>query len=191
MKDFGITNTTLGTFTVSIYMFGLVCGPLVIAPLSELYGRLPIYHTGNLVFLGFTIGCAKSTNAPMFMVFRFIAGCAGSVPLAVGGGTIADIMKEEERGIAMGLYAMGPSMGPALGPLVGGFVAQNIGWRWTFWVLAIAVCSLFFLSFLSLLIRSFLCSNDNVYIAARHCFRHQSCLPTRNISKSTLKTDPA
>jgi multidrug resistance protein len=139
MEDFQSTNTTIGALTVTIYLLGFALGPLLIAPLSELFGRLKIYHICNGVFLSFTIGCALSTNVGMFMGFRFLTGCAGSAPLTIGGGTVADVIPQEKRGAAMGIFAVGPLLGPVIGPIMGGFIAQNIGWRWTFWVLAIVV----------------------------------------------------
>ncbi len=42
MAEFGSTNIELGTFVVSIYVLGFASGPMVLAPLSELYGRMPI-----------------------------------------------------------------------------------------------------------------------------------------------------
>ncbi|RAQ66402.1 MFS transporter [Aspergillus flavus] len=95
------------------------------------------YHVCNLIFFGFTIGCAKSTGTVMFLAFRFLAGYAGSAPLTIGGGTIADVIPKEQRGVAMGMFSLGPTLGPSLGPIIGGFVAQYKGWRWTFWVLLI------------------------------------------------------
>lgn len=40
----------------------------------------------------------------------------------------------EQRGTASGLWVLGPLLGPNLGPLIGGFLADSIGWRWTFWI---------------------------------------------------------
>ncbi len=48
MKDFHTTNEEIGSLAVTIYLLGFACGPLIIAPLSELYGRLPAYHVCNL-----------------------------------------------------------------------------------------------------------------------------------------------
>ncbi|KAE8327561.1 major facilitator superfamily domain-containing protein [Aspergillus sergii] len=138
-EEYGITNPSLQSLIVSIYMLGLVCGPLAVAPVSELYGRLIPYHVCNLIFFGCTIGCAKSTGTGMFLAFRFLAGCAGSAPLTIGGGTIADVIPKEQRGVAMGMFSLGPTLGPSLGPIIGGFVAQYKGWRWTFWVLLVLV----------------------------------------------------
>ncbi|KAK4867143.1 hypothetical protein LT330_007884 [Penicillium expansum] len=135
--EFGITDSTLETMTVSLYILGFAIGPLIFAPLSELYGRLVIYNVCNVVYLAFTFGCAFSTDTAMFLVFRFIAGSAASGPMSIGGGTVADVTVQEKRGRAMALFTMGPILGPILGPLIGGFVSQYLGWRWTFRIILI------------------------------------------------------
>ena len=73
----------------------------------------------------------------MLIAFRFLAGCAA--PFTIGGGVIADLIIQEERGVAMSLFSVGPLLGPIVGPIAGGYLAQAEGWRWVFWVIAIAV----------------------------------------------------
>jgi MFS family permease len=114
-KEFHITSSTIVSLTVSIYLCGFAVGPMFIAPLSELYGRLVIYHTCNVIYIGFIIGCALGKNTGMFLVFRFLAGCASSGPLTVGGGTVADVVPPAQRGRAMSLFFMGPLLGPVGG----------------------------------------------------------------------------
>ncbi|KAK4495199.1 hypothetical protein PRZ48_013526 [Zasmidium cellare] len=96
-EEFGITSSTLVSLTVSIYLAGFAVGPMLIAPLSELYGRLIIYHTSSVFYIGFIIGCALSRGTGMFLAFRFLAGCAASGPTAVGGGTVADVVPPAQR----------------------------------------------------------------------------------------------
>ena len=139
MREFKSTNIELGSFVVSVYVLGYAFGPLLIAPLSELYGRLYLYHACNLLFVILTVACALSSSLNMLIGFRFLAGCAGSAPLTLGGGTIADMIVQEKRGGAMSIWAMGSLIGPVIGPVAGGFLSQAKGWRWVFWVLAIAV----------------------------------------------------
>ncbi|KAI0117826.1 putative MFS transporter [Nemania sp. FL0031] len=136
-EDFHFTDPTIEAFTVSIYVLGFAVGPIFLAPLSELYGRLVIYHACNVVYTAFTIGCTFSTNVAMFLVFRILCGIAASGPLSIGGGTIADITPQEERGKAIALFGVGPLLGPVIGPIIGGFVTQNVGWRWTFRIILI------------------------------------------------------
>ncbi|KAJ6790267.1 hypothetical protein PWT90_06583 [Aphanocladium album] len=136
-EQFGITSSIVATFTVSIYILGYVIGPVLLSPLSELYGRLVIYRLCGLVYIAFTIGCALSTNTPMFLIFRLICGCAASAPLVIIGGTIADLYVPAERGAAVAISCISPLFGPALGPVIGGFVSRSLGWRWTFWLILI------------------------------------------------------
>lgn len=139
MDEFNNTNELLAALVVSIYVLGLAFGPLVLAPLSEVYGRLIIYSTCNILYVIFTVACAVSTNMDMLIVFRFLAGCMGSAPLAIGGGTIADLFPIHQRGLALSFYTLGPICGPVVGPVAGGFLSQAKGWRWIFWLLAIFV----------------------------------------------------
>jgi hypothetical protein len=112
MTEFNSNNEELASFVVSIYVLGFAVGPLILAPLSEIYGRLPVYHVCNICFLLWTIGCALATNLNMLIGFRLMAGIFGSAPLVNGGGTIADIIIQEKRGAAMAMFAMGPIIGP-------------------------------------------------------------------------------
>lgn len=139
MSEFHITDIQLGSFVVSVYLLGYAFGPLILAPLSELYGRLVVYHTCNLLFVLMTVTCALSRNMNMLIAFRFLAGTFGSCPLTIGGGSIADMVIQEKRGGVMAIWALGPLMGPVIGPVAGGYVTQSIGWRWTFWIIAIVV----------------------------------------------------
>ena len=96
---------------------GYVCGPLVIAPLSELYGRNIMYNVCNFIFLIFTIACALANNLAALIIFRLLAGTAASCALTVGAGTIADVVSAEKRGLAMVGWIMGPLVGPTTGPI--------------------------------------------------------------------------
>lgn len=112
MKEFKSDNLELASFVVSVYVLGFAVGPLFFAPLSEIYGRLPVYHTCNFLFFACNIGCALAPNLNFLVGFRFLAGVFGSAPLTNGGGTIADLVTQEKRGKAMSGFVMGPMIGP-------------------------------------------------------------------------------
>ena len=143
MVEFGINNDQLATFVVSVFVLGFAFGPLVTAPLSELYGRTIIYHVCNALFTIFTIACALATNMNMLIGFRFLAGFSGVAVITCGSGTIADLMPPERRGGAMAIWSVGPLLGPVVGPVCAGFLVEAKGWRWVFWVISIAVCKIF------------------------------------------------
>ncbi|KAL9076694.1 MAG: hypothetical protein Q9157_003563 [Trypethelium eluteriae] len=109
------------------------------SPLSETIGRLSVYHGSNLFFVIFSIACGVSSNMRMLIGFRFLMGTFGSVPVTIGGGTVADMMPPLKRGKAINLWALGPSLGPVIGPACGGWLSQRASWRWNFYVIAIFV----------------------------------------------------
>ncbi|KAH8701039.1 bicyclomycin resistance protein [Talaromyces proteolyticus] len=137
MEDFNSSSELLQAFMVSVFVLGNAFGPLIWAPLSEIYGRFYIYHGTNVAFVALTVGCALAPSLSVLIALRFLAGLFGGAVLANGGASIADMMPPAKRGLFMGLFILGPVMGPAVGPICGGFLSTAKGWRWVFWLVAI------------------------------------------------------
>jgi MFS family permease len=115
MADFNSSSVILAAFVVSVYLIGYAFGPLVCAPMSEIYGRWPVYQITNVLFIIFTIACAVAPSLDSLIGFRFLAGAAGSAPLVLGGGSVADLYTREERGSKMAIFSIGPLLGPVAG----------------------------------------------------------------------------
>ena len=142
-------STELLTAGISLFVLGFALGPLLWAPLSELFGRQIIFLISFVGFTAFNAGCIGAQNIGTLLVLRFFAGAFGSSPLTNAGGVIADIFNVSERGLALALFSLAPSMGPCIGPVVGGFVGENVGWRW---VLAVTTIFSGFMLFLGVLL---------------------------------------
>ena len=123
-------STEVVTLGVSLFVLGFAIGPLLWAPLSELYGRQILFIGTYLMLTVFNAGAAGSQNIQTLVILRFFAGAFGSSPLTNAGGVIADVFTASERGLAMGVFALAPFLGPTIGPIVGGFLGQSKGWRW-------------------------------------------------------------
>ena len=139
MNEFGESSVVMSSFVVSVYIIGYAFGPLVIAPMSELYGRLWVYHINSFLFIIFTMACGLSTNLGMICAFRFLAGVAGSCPITVGSGSIADTFPQDQRGKVMSIWTFPILFGPSIGPVIGSYLSEGAGWRWDFWLLVICV----------------------------------------------------
>ncbi|KAJ3783432.1 multidrug resistance protein 4 [Lentinula aff. detonsa] len=135
---YGVTSTTETSLMLSVFLISFAFGPLLLAPLSEMYGRTWVLHFGTFFSLAFNLGCAFAPNAGAFIGFRFLNGFSGSAPIACGGGSIGDLFSERDRASAMAIYSLGPLIGPAVGPVAGGFIAQTIGPKYVFIVIAAA-----------------------------------------------------
>ena len=127
----------VATLGVSLFVLGFAIGPLLWAPLSEIYGRQILFMTTYAVLTAFNAGAAGAQNIQTLLILRFFAGAIGSSPLTNSGGVIADMFPASQRGLAMCLFASAPFLGPTLGPIVGGFAGEFIGWRWVEGIIAI------------------------------------------------------
>lgn len=110
---------------------------MLTAPLSEYYGRRPVYLVSWFIFAIFQLPQALATNIETILICRFISGFAGSTPLANTGGVVHDLFGRDEGGYAVAIYALSSTDGPPFGNVSMGYIAQYKGWRWLFWVFLI------------------------------------------------------
>jgi MFS family permease len=102
----------------SLFVMGFAIGPLLWAPLSELYGRQKTFFISYMCLAAFSAGAAGANSMATLIILRFFAGAFGSSPLTNAGGVIADLFQAKQRGIAFSIFAMAPFLGPALGKTI-------------------------------------------------------------------------
>ncbi|ETI26139.1 hypothetical protein G647_02916 [Cladophialophora carrionii CBS 160.54] len=126
----GTQTSTLGT---TLFLFGFGLGPLLWAPLSEVYGRKNAVLPPMFVAAMFSFGSGAAKDIQTIMITRFFAGFFASAPVTNTGGVLADLFPASQRGIAIATYAMAVVLGPVFGPIIGAalVVQRNLRWRWT------------------------------------------------------------
>jgi hypothetical protein len=122
METFGVRSKTLVVLGITTYLAGLALGSIILAPLSEMYGRRPVYLIAVFMFVALIIPCALAQDLPSILVVRFLGAIAGSAMISNAPGTVADIVHDDFRALAFSIWSIGPMNGPVVGPLVGGFV---------------------------------------------------------------------
>ena len=124
--------TILGT---SLFVLGYALGPLLFAPMSELYGRRVPIIIAAFGFGIFNIAVAVAKDYQTLMLCRFFAGVFGSCPLTVVAAVFADMYSNEVRGVAVACFSATIFIGPFVGPMLGGFITKSyLGWRWTAYI---------------------------------------------------------
>ncbi|TKY88039.1 hypothetical protein EX895_003135 [Sporisorium graminicola] len=138
-RDLHITNHELSLLGIAIYPLGFALPPLVLAPLSEVFGRNPMYLVCHLCYTVLFVGLGRANNTATVIVLRFLQGAFGSTGSTMVGGTISDIWSSSERGQPMALFATGAIFGTGIGPVWAGWVEQrqSLGWRWIQYIQAI------------------------------------------------------
>ena len=125
-------GTEVSLLGISLLLVGFGLGPLLWAPLSEVYGRKPAVLVPYFLAAVFSFGTAVSKDIQTILITRFFAGFFGSAPVTNTGGVLGDIWDPRERGTAIVFYAFAVVGGPVLGPIIGGAIVQSyLRWRWT------------------------------------------------------------
>ncbi|GAA5998745.1 uncharacterized protein JCM10292_007202 [Rhodotorula paludigena] len=145
--DLGVRSLTVMNLDTALFLTGFGLAAPIMAPLSELAGRNPVYLVSLAGLALLQVGAALSSTLTSRLVLRFLAGCFATTPLANAGAAVGDLWNEEERTVAFGVFGVGGFLGPCLGPVIGGFVAESdLSYRWTDWLQAIGAGFLFLLA---------------------------------------------
>lgn len=139
LDDFKTRNQSYYVLLVSIWELGECFGPFFIGPLADHFGRLPVWHVCNVIYVGCALVSGFSSNISMLLIFRLLNGFVAA-PLTLGPTIVSDMFTPEQRGAALGIAQLIPMTGLSWGPLIGSAVlSDGRSWRWIFWVLAIVV----------------------------------------------------
>ena len=87
-------------------MLGFAVGLVLLAPLSEYFGRQPVYVVSWFVLFMFQLPIALARDIGTVLVCRFIGGFAGGASLTNTGGSISDMWNRNESGGAMAVYGL-------------------------------------------------------------------------------------
>ncbi|GKT65152.1 major facilitator superfamily transporter [Colletotrichum tofieldiae] len=142
---------------ITTFCVGFALSPMVLAPLSEIYGRYPVFVISGVVYVVFQAVCSVAPNLAAMLIARFLVGVGGSVFSSVIGGVIADLWVKDQRNTPMALFSGAVLAGTGAGPLVASVIVKRMGaedgtmaWKWIFWhqviidtVLVIALAVLF------------------------------------------------
>jgi DHA1 family multidrug resistance protein-like MFS transporter len=104
-KEFHV-GTQVATLGTSLFLFGFGIGPLLWAPLSEVYGRKLAVLAPMFVSACFCFGTAAAKDIQTVMITRFFAGFFSSAPVTNTGGVLGDLFTADKRGYAIAGYAM-------------------------------------------------------------------------------------
>ncbi len=94
---------------------------------------LMLYCAGGFTAASFLCGVAGSLEE--LVVYRILQGGFGAPLVPLAQATILDTFPRRQHGTATAVFSMGVVFGPIIGPTVGGFLAEDLGWRWVFFLL--------------------------------------------------------
>lgn len=117
-RDLGVSEE-VAILTLSLFVLGLALAPLWTAPLSELYGRRPIYLISFGFFFLLSFPVAFANNIAVLCIFRFLTGLSGASFLNVAGGTISDMWLPKDTFMPLAYFTTSTFLGPVVGQFLG------------------------------------------------------------------------
>ncbi len=102
--------------------------------ISSRMGRKRFYLTSIVLFTLGSLLCGLAPNLPVLILFRVLQGLGGGGLQPTTQAILADVFPKERIASAFTMYSVVIVLAPTLGPILGGWLSDNWGWRWIFFL---------------------------------------------------------
>jgi DHA2 family multidrug resistance protein len=111
---------------------------IIVIPLSGWLAQafsIRVYLLTNAtLFLAFSVACAFAQDLPQMIVLRALQGFAGGVLIPMAFTLIITMLPKAKQPVGLALFALSATFAPAIGPTIGGYLTENWGWQYIFYV---------------------------------------------------------
>lgn len=101
---------------------------------AALFGRKRLFLLSMAVFTLASVLAGTAVTFPQIIFYRVLQGIGGGSLIPVSQAIAREVFPPAEQGMAMAVFAMGVTLAPAIGPVVGGWLVDNYGWPWVFYI---------------------------------------------------------
>jgi EmrB/QacA subfamily drug resistance transporter len=122
------------TWVVTIYLLTATISGPIYGKLSDLFGRRPMVMIGVSLFLIGSALSGLSQEAWQLIAARGLQGLGAGAIFPIALAVIGDLFTPAERGKYQGLFGAVFGISALIGPALGGFLTDNVGWHWIFFV---------------------------------------------------------
>jgi DHA2 family multidrug resistance protein len=102
--------------------------------LAHVFSLRRFFIVNGALFLVFSAACALAHNLQQMIVLRAVQGFAGGVLIPLAFTIIITMLPKSKQPIGLALFALSATFAPAIGPTIGGYLTENFGWQYIFYV---------------------------------------------------------
>lgn len=124
------------SYSISAGIAGVAAGPLLLVPLSSIFGRSALTFWSLVVTLACNVWGPLMTGRNDYVPFvlsRLCAGMFGTIPIVLASSYIMDMYFLHQRGKAFAALEVAYLSGFLVTPALGGFIADSKPWPYVFW----------------------------------------------------------
>ncbi len=136
MADFDVVPSMI-QLTLTASMAGMSLGQIVVGPISDEKGRRKPLLIGMLIFAVSSAACVFVKSIYIFLVFRFIQGCAGGAGIVIARAIARDVCKGPALTRFFSMLMLVNGLAPILAPVIGGQILRFSTWEGVFVLLTI------------------------------------------------------
>jgi DHA2 family multidrug resistance protein len=111
---------------------------IVVIPLSawlaKVFSIRRYLLTNAILFLVFSVACAYARDLPQMIVLRAMQGFCGGVLIPLAFTLIITLLPKPKQPVGLALFALSATFAPAIGPTIGGYLTENFGWQYIFFI---------------------------------------------------------
>ncbi len=131
--NLGATLTEIGWVSTGYSIANVIVIPLT-AWLGLYFGKRRYFIFSLVAFVLASVLCGLAQDLPTLIIGRVLQGLGGGGLLAKAQALIFETFPKEEQAWASMIFTLGVISGPAFGPALGGYLTDQLGWRWIFFI---------------------------------------------------------
>jgi EmrB/QacA subfamily drug resistance transporter len=131
--EFGSSVETL-QWAVNAFNLSFAVLLLTGAALGDRFGRRRMFAFGIALFVLASAACALAPGAAWLIAARTGQGAGAALVMPLAMAILSAAFPKEERARALGIFSGVTGCALIVGPAIGGFITENLGWRWAFWI---------------------------------------------------------
>src|SRR5665647_73420 len=131
MSSFGVGLSTI-QWVITAYMLSMAVMLPTSGWLADKFGYKKVYFWGLFLFTFGSLLCGLSNDETTLILSRIVQGLGAGMIQPLGMAIITREFPPQQRGVALGFWAIAAAASVSFGPLIGGYLVDNFSWQLIF-----------------------------------------------------------
>ena len=123
-----------GSWVSTSYLIGEIITIPLTAWLARVFSVRRYLFVNVILFLIFSCLCGEARSLGAMILFRAFQGFTGGVMIPMALTVTLSTLPKSKQPVGLAMFGITATLGPAIGPSLGGWLTDNYGWQWDFYV---------------------------------------------------------